>query len=62
MPMGENDRPLDLAEDVVLVEDPVSGLTFEVASYRGFRQMMYTVAIAWGATCIKPAHVGILMG
>jgi len=62
MPEGEDGRSMDLAEDVVLVEDPVSGITFEVAMYKQFRQMLYTVGLAWGCTAIKPNHIGILMG
>jgi hypothetical protein len=62
MPEDQNGRPMDLAEDVMLVTDPVSGITFEVALYREYRQMMYTVALAWGATAIKPDFIATLMG
>lgn len=62
MPEDENGKPQDLAEDVMMITDPVSGITFEVSMYRQYRQVAYYVAVAWGATCIKPNHVGILMG
>lgn len=61
-PMGTNGQPMDMAEDVVLVTDPISGLTFEVSIYPGFRQMTYHVAIAWGCAAIKPAHICTLIG
>jgi hypothetical protein len=62
MPLDENGRPVDVAEDVMLVTDPVSGITFEVAMYKQYRQVMYSVAVAWGANAIKSQHIGILMG
>ena len=62
MPEDQNGRPMDLAEDFMLVTDPVSGITFEVAMYREYRQMMYTVALAWGATVVRPDYVATLMG
>jgi P22 coat protein - gene protein 5 len=62
MPEGPDGRPMDLAEDVMLVEDPISGITFEIAVYKQYRQLMFSVGLAWGASCIKPAHVGILIG
>jgi hypothetical protein len=62
MPLDESGRPADLAEDVVLLEDPVSGITFEVAMYKQFRQMVYSIALAWGVTAIKPNHIATLMG
>jgi len=61
-PVGPDGRSMDLAEDAVLVTDPVSGLTFEVALYRGFMQMVFHVRIAWGYAAIKSEHIAIMMG
>lgn len=52
----------DMAVDRTIVQDPVSGLAFEVAAYPGFRQMTYHVSLAWGYQLIKPEHTAILMG
>jgi hypothetical protein len=57
-------RPVegDLAEDVMLMTDPRSGITFEVSMYKEYRQVHFEVALAWGVAAIKPEHIGILLG
>ena len=57
-------RPIegDLAEDVMLMTDPRSGITFEVSMYKEYRQVHFEVALAWGVAAIKPEHIGILLG
>jgi hypothetical protein len=52
----------DLAEDVVMVTDPRSGLTFEFSMYKGYRKVRYEVALAWGVKNIKPEHTALLLG
>lgn len=52
----------DAADDVTAVTDPVSGISFQVAVYRQYRQVRYEVGLAWGVKCIKPEHVAVLMG
>lgn len=56
-------RPLegDRAEDVMLLTDPRSGLTFEISMYKEYRQVHYEVALAWGAEVIKPEHLVLLI-
>ena len=62
MPENENGKPADLAEDVMMVTDPVSGISFEVSMYKQFRQMVYYVSLAWGVTAIKPNNIATLIG
>lgn len=50
----------DEADDVTTITDPVSGISFQVAVYRGYRQVRYEVGLAWGVKLIKPEHVAIL--
>jgi len=52
----------DTADDVMNVTDPVSGITFQVALYRQYRQVRYEVGLAWGVASIKPAHSVIIAG
>lgn len=61
-PIGPNGEARDMADDVMQVTDPFSGITFEVALYRQFMQLVYLVRLAWGFAAIKPNHIAILMG
>lgn len=52
----------DKAVDRMTVTDPVSGISFEVAMYPGFRQMTWTIGAAWGVYAANPEHVAVLIG
>ena len=52
----------DLAVDRVMITDPRSGISFEVAMYPQYRQMQYEISLAWGVRSIKAQHSAILLG
>ena len=52
----------DAADDVMIVTDPVSGISFQIALYRQYRQVHFEVELAWGYAANKPAHMAILLG
>lgn len=52
----------DAADDRMTVTDPLTGISFEVAVYRQYLQLVYHIRLAWGWKCIKPAHVATLIG
>ena len=57
MPEGGDD-----ADDMMDIVDPVSGLSFQVAMYRQYRQVHFEVGLAWGVQMIAPRHTAILYG
>src|SRR5574340_475512 len=52
----------DMADDIMDIVDPVSGLSFQVAMYRQYRQVHFEVGLAWGVKVIAPRHTALLIG
>ncbi len=52
----------DSATEREIITDPVSGLNFEFAVYRQYRQVRWEVSLAWGVAVIAPRHLAMLLG
>jgi hypothetical protein len=52
----------DMADDRLVITDPLSGLSFEFSMYKQYRRVRYEVAMAWGYANIKSAHSSLLLG
>ena len=57
-------KPLggDAAVDVLIVQDPNSGLVFEISVYKGFSKAMIQVGSVWGYKAWNSDAIAILMG
>lgn len=52
----------DMADDRQMIVDPRSGIAFEIALYKQYRQVQYEVSVAWGWKQIKEEHAAIMLG
>lgn len=52
----------DAAADEYILVDPVSGIPFRVALYKGYHANQITISVAWGVKAVKSAHIALLLG
>lgn len=52
----------DMADDRMMITDPVSGISFEVSLYKQYRQVKWEIALAWGVKNVAPRHTALLLG
>ena len=51
----------DGADDVMNITDPLSGITYQVAVYRQYRQIKYEIGLAWGVKALKTEGISLLL-
>jgi hypothetical protein len=54
--------PKDMAILREVVTDPVSGISFELAAYPGYRMVTFEIGVAWGQAVENPDHGALLLG
>lgn len=59
LPMADGN---DMAIDRQTITDPISGLSFEIAVYPGYRMATYEIGIAWGLKVLRPDFIAQLQG
>lgn len=52
----------DAADDAMTIQDPNSGLVYEIRSYKGYRKAMFEVAATWGYKAWKPEFISTILG
>lgn len=52
----------DAATDELIVEDPLTGMVYRFAQYKGYHANQYEVGISWGVKCVAPQHTALLLG
>lgn len=52
----------DSAAERTNVTDPRSGISFEIAMYKEYKQVHYEVSAAWGYGVMKTEHTALLLG
>ena len=52
----------DAAVDVMTVQDPFSGLVFEIAAYKGYQKAMFEVRCLYGSKAWKSQHIATVIG
>jgi hypothetical protein len=51
----------DKADDRMVMQDPFTGLAFEISLYKQYRRVKIEVALNWGYKMAKPEHAGVLL-
>lgn len=45
-----------------ILQDPATGLAFDIGRYKQFRREAWQVSLVWGVKCTKQEHYGLILG
>jgi hypothetical protein len=62
LPVDLNGNAADMADDRTTVQDPFTGVTFEISLYRQYRQIKIEIAAVWGVAAPNPYQIALLLG
>lgn len=62
LPVDLNGNAADMADDRTTVQDPFTGITFEISLYRQYRQIKIEIAVVWGVAAPNPYQIALLLG
>jgi hypothetical protein len=57
-----NDASGGILLDSQTITDPISGLSFELSAWGGYRMVTYEVGILWGTKVLRPDFISQLQG
>lgn len=57
LPMGG-----DEAVDHMSIQDPWTGISFDISAYKGYKKAMFDVSCVYGGKLWKPQHAALLLG
>jgi len=52
----------DMADEVMTIVDPLTGIAFEFAMYKQYKRVHYEVGLSWGVKASKPEWIAALLG
>jgi hypothetical protein len=52
----------DAAVDRMTIQDPFSGLVFQINAYKGYKKAMFDISAVWGVKAWKPEFIASLAG
>jgi hypothetical protein len=52
----------DAATDELIIQDPITGIPFRFAQYKGYHANQYEVGVAWGVKVVAAQHTALLLG
>jgi hypothetical protein len=52
----------DAATFEMVIQDPITGIPFRFAQYKGWYANQFSVSTVWGCKIVAPQHTALLLG